>query len=86
MRRIARLVASTGALATLAALVVAPSAQAVPAMPQGYPISGLYQKCSTSEAPEWRYGETARRYLNDGTLQFANTTDQTVNYTAKVET
>lgn len=86
MRRIARLVASTGALATLVALVVAPSAQAVPAMPQGYPISGLYQKCSTSEAPEWRYGETARRYLNDGTLQFANTTDQTVNYTAKVET
>ena len=36
--------------------------------------------------PEWRYGETARRYLADGTLQFTNNTDQTVPYTATVET
>lgn len=83
MRRIASLVAG---ICVAAALVAAPAAQAVPAMPQGYPIEGLYQKCSASEAPDWRYGETARRYLSDGTIQFANTTDQTVDYTGKVET
>ncbi len=64
----------------------APIAAAVPAMPQGYPIENLDTECSAGVTPEWRYGETARRYLADGTLQFTNRTDQTVPYTATVET
>lgn len=83
MRRIASALAAAAALATI---TVAPSAQAIPAMPQGYPISGLYQKCEATEQPDWRYGETGRRYVGDGVIQFANTTDQTVDYTATVET
>ena len=55
-------------------------------MPQGYPIENLDTECSAGVTPEWRYGETARRYLADGTLQFTNRTDQTVPYTATVET
>lgn len=59
-------------------------------MPQGYPIADLYHPCTQGEAhasgyPRWRYGETARRYLSDGVVQFKNTTSQPVNYTAKVE-
>ena len=64
----------------------APIAAAIPAMPQGYPIEGLDTACQAGVTPEWRYGETARRYLADGTLQFTNNTDQTVPYTATVET
>ncbi len=30
-------------------------------------------------------GETGRRYLSDGTIQFTNTTKQTVPYTATIE-
>lgn len=69
-----------------APLVQAPLAGAVPAMPQGYPIEDLYTGCRSGVTPEWRYGETARRYLADGTFQFTNRTDQTVPYTATVET
>jgi len=68
------------------AVAHAPIAAAVPAMPQGYPIENLDTECSAGVTPEWRYGETARRYLADGTLQFTNRTDQTVPYTATVET
>lgn len=68
------------------AVAHAPIAAAVPAMPQGYPIENLDTECSAGVAPEWRYGEIARRYLADGTLQFTNRTDQTVPYTATVET
>ena len=60
------------------AVAHAPIAAAVPAMPQGYPIENLDTECSAGVAPEWRYGETARRYLADGTLQFTNRTDQTL--------
>ena len=69
-----------------AATAQAPCAAAVPAMPQGYPIENLDTKCESGVTPEWRYGETARRYLADGTFQFTNRTDQTVPYTATVET
>lgn len=78
------LIAAAGALA--------PAAQAdVPPMPQGYPIAHLYEKCSAEQAhadgyPEWHYGETGRRYLSDGTIQFTNRTKQKVPYTATVET
>ena len=68
------------------AVAHAPIAAAVPAMPQGYPIENLDTECDAGVTPEWRYGETARRYLADGTLQFTNRTDQTVPYTATVET
>jgi len=68
------------------AMAHAPIAAAIPAMPQGYPIEGLDTACQAGVTPEWRYGETARRYLADGTLQFTNNTDQTVPYTATVET
>lgn len=68
------------------AVAHAPIAAAVPAMPQGYPIENLDTECGAGVTPEWRYGETARRYLADGTLQFTNRTDQTVPYTATVET
>ena len=59
-------------------------------MPQGYPIENLYQECSPAEAtaagyPDWHFGETGRRYLSDGTIQFTNTTKQTVPYTATIE-
>ena len=82
----------TRALAVVAALAVvhAPAAAtagaAVPAMPQGYPIENFGTKCGDGVTPEWRYAETARRYLADGTVQFTNRTDQTVPYTATVET
>lgn len=74
--------------ATALAAVGAPVAAGVPAMPQGYPIEGLDAPCDTAtfSDPQWRYGETARRYLADGTLQFTNRTNQTVPYTATVET
>ena len=55
-------------------------------MPQGYPIENFGTKCGDGVTPEWRYAETARRYLADGTVQFTNRTDQTVPYTATVET
>ena len=78
------------ALAAVAVVAAAtaqvPCAAAVPAMPQGYPIENLDTKCESGVTPEWRYGETARRYLADGTFQFTNRTDQTVPYTATVET
>ena len=66
------------------------AASEIPPMPQGYPIADLYHPCTQGEAhasgyPRWRYGETARRYLSDGVVQFKNTTSQPVNYTAKVE-
>ena len=77
--------ALVAALSTVA-VAHAPIAVAVPAMPQGYPIENLDTECSAGVTPEWRYGETARRYLADGTLQFTNRTDQTVPYTATVET
>ena len=77
--------ALVAALSTVA-VAHAPIAAAVPAMPQGYPIENLDTECSAGVTPEWRYGETARRYLADGTLQFTNHTDQTVPYTATVET
>lgn len=62
----------------------------VPSMPQGYPIDNLYKSCTPAEAsaagyPDWHFGETARRYLSDGTIQFTNTTNQTVPYTAEIE-
>ena len=71
---------------TTVAVAHAPVAGAIPAMPQGYPIENYGTTCDTGVTPEWRYGETARRYLADGTLQFTNRTDQTVPYTATVET
>ncbi|WKK62132.1 hypothetical protein QYQ98_04495 [Corynebacterium sp. P3-F1] len=74
------------AAAAALALIQAPVAEAVPAMPQGYPIENLDTKCAAGVTPEWRYGETARRYLADGTFQFTNRTDHTVPYTATVET
>ena len=84
--------ALVGAVA-LAALALAPAAQAadIPPLPQGYPIANLYSTCTEASAhaegyPEWHFGETARRYLSDGTLQFTNRTQQTVPYTATVET
>ncbi|MDY5840708.1 MAG: hypothetical protein SPJ78_08345 [Corynebacterium camporealensis] len=45
----------------------------VPSMPQGYPIDNLYKSCTPAEAsaagyPDWHFGETARRYLSDGTI------------------
>ncbi len=85
---------TTTAIVTAAACAItalAPAARAVPAMPQGYPIANLDTACTAESlaeqgGPEWRYGETARRYLADGTLQFTNRTDQMVPYTATVET
>ena len=74
------------AAATALAVAHAPVAAAVPAMPQGYPIENFGTKCGAGVTPEWRYAETARRYLADGTFQFTNRTDQTVPYTATVET
>ena len=88
--KVAALAACTMA-ATAATLGVA-SAQAaeIPPMPQGYPIQNLYTSCTPEGAqaqgyPQWHYGETARRYLSDGVLEFKNTTSQSVDYTAKVE-
>nr|WP_239454627.1 hypothetical protein [Corynebacterium tuberculostearicum] len=60
-----------------------------PPMPQAYPISNLYKSCSASgdnAEREWRFAETGRRYMSDGTLQFKNTNNQEVPYTAEVET
>lgn len=74
--------------AAVAAVAVAhaPVAAAVPAMPQGYPIERLDTACEVEANPDWHYGEIARRYLPDGSLQFTNRTNQTVPYTATVET
>lgn len=86
MKKTPILAACAAAAMLLAPL--SPRAAAVPAMPQGYPIEGLDTACDpqTFKDPDWRYGEIARRYLADGTLQFTNRTDQTVPYTATVET
>ena len=81
-----KLLTALAAVLGTVAVAHAPIAAAVPAMPQGYPIENLDTECSAGVTPEWRYGETARRYLADGTLQFTNRTDQTVPYTATVET
>lgn len=85
----------SGALASIglatSLIAAAPAANAaIPPMPQGYPINNLYKSCTSAEShlagyPNWHYGETGRRYLSDGTIQFKNTTDQTVKYTATVE-
>ncbi|WP_425450992.1 hypothetical protein [Corynebacterium senegalense] len=89
MTKIAAAAVAT-ALTALAVGAAPAGAANVPPMPQGYPIENLYQPCTPGEAhaqgyPEWRYGETARRYLSDGVLEFRNTTSQAVDYTAKVE-
>lgn len=78
--------AMSGSLLTGAAL--APTAAAeIPAMPQGYPVPGLYKPCKPGEVtPDWHFGETGRHYINDDSLQFTNNTDQDVKYSAKVET
>jgi len=73
------------------ATLLAPAAHArdIPPMPQAYPITNLYKSCSAAgdnTEREWRFAETGRRYMSDGTLQFKNTTDQEVPYTAEVET
>jgi len=81
-----KIMTAVAAAVTAAAVAHAPIAGAIPAMPQGYPIENFGTKCDAGVTPEWRYGETARRYLADGTLQFTNRTDQTVPYTATVET
>lgn len=81
-----KIMTAVSAAVAAVALAHAPIAGAVPAMPQGYPIENLDTECRAGVTPEWRYGETARRYLADGTLQFTNRTDQTVPYTATVET
>ena len=80
----------TAASATIALGPVPASAADIPPMPQGYPIHKLYQTCTQADAhaqgyPQWHYGETARRYLSDGVLEFKNTTSQSVDYTAEVE-
>lgn len=80
----------TAASATVALGPVPASAADIPPMPQGYPIHNLYQTCTQADAhaqgyPQWHYGETARRYLSDGVLEFKNTTSQSVDYTAEVE-
>ncbi|MCT1452213.1 hypothetical protein M3G18_04675 [Corynebacterium sp. p3-SID1145] len=81
-----RALAVVVALAVVHAPAAATAGAAVPAMPQGYPIENFGTKCGDGVTPEWRYAETARRYLADGTVQFTNRTDQTVPYTATVET
>lgn len=91
LHRWPRLAASLVLLSSLGAVVPPAPAAAIPPMPQGYPVHNLYSACTPTGAhqqgyPEWHYGETGRRYLSDGTLQFSNTTDQTVPYTATVET
>lgn len=86
--------ASLTALALGAGMLAAPAttaSAAIPPMPQGYPIANLYAPCTNASAqaagyPDWHYGETGRRYLSDGTIQFTNSTDQAVPYTATVET
>ena len=88
LTRLRRVATATGAVALAAAFMpglVGAASAAIPDMPQGYPIANLYQKCEQHQAtaegyPDWHYGETARRYLSDGTIQFTNTTKQTVKY------
>lgn len=85
------LLSIAAAAAAVTGLLVAPAQAATPPMPQGYTIDNLYKPCTNASAhtagfPEWRFGETGRRYLSDGTIQFTNRTDQTVPYTATVET
>ncbi|WP_206214033.1 hypothetical protein [Corynebacterium qintianiae] len=82
-------VAATAA-AAMGAGTAAANATTVPPMPQGYPIRDLYTQCAPELAqadgyPNWHYGETARRYLSDGVVEFKNTTSQPVKYSAKVE-
>ena len=87
----AAIIAVLTAASATATLWPAPASAAdIPPMPQGYPIHDLYQTCTEAEAhaqgyPQWHYGETARRYLSDGVLEFKNTTSQSVDYTAEVE-
>ncbi|WP_165242321.1 hypothetical protein [Corynebacterium lizhenjunii] len=92
----ARRVVATVAAALLAVPVAGvglapiPARAAIPGIPQGFPIDRMYQECDPAQAhaegyPDWRYGETARRYLSDGTVQFTNTTQQKVNYSATIE-
>lgn len=82
--------AATAAMATAAFTAPVAQAASIPPMPQAYPITNLYKSCSAAgedlTTPEWHFAETGRRYLSDGTLQFKNTTDQEVPYTASVET
>ncbi|MDU0479630.1 hypothetical protein QVA66_10300 [Staphylococcus chromogenes] len=85
-----RWAASVLAAGTIASATATPALADIPDLAQGYPIQNLYQSCTESEAhaagyPSWHYGETARRYLSDGVLEFKNTTDQKVKYSAKVE-
>ena len=74
-----------------AAALFTPVAHAgdIPPMPQAYPISNLYKSCSAAgdnAEREWRFAETGRRYMSDGTLQFKNTTNQEVPYTCLLYT
>ena len=89
LRALAPLTA-TAAMATAAFIAPAAQAASIPPMPQAYPITNLYKSCSAAgednATPEWHFAETGRRYLSDGTLQFKNTTNQEVPYTASVET
>lgn len=90
-KTIARSLGAALLIAAPLAVTSAPTAGAIPDMPQGYPIANLYKSCTDASAhtdgyPEWRYGETGRRYLGDGSIQFTNSTNQTVPYTATVET
>lgn len=87
----ARMLGAALLIAAPLATVGTPAAQAIPDMPQGYPITNLYKSCTPESAhtdhyPEWHYGETGRRYLGDGNIQFTNKTDKTVPYTASIET
>lgn len=43
------------------------------------------ESASAAGYPDWHYGETARRYLSDGTIEFTNSTEQSVNYSAEIE-
>ena len=86
------LAAAASAVLAVSAMMQVPAAHAViPPKPQGYPIAHLYESCTDASAhaqgyPEWHYGETGRRYLSDGTIQFTNRTDQVVPYTGTIET
>lgn len=87
MKKKAPIVAALVAAATMGS---AGEAAALPPLPQGYPIENLYRPCTAHQAhsegyPDWHYGETARRYLSDGVLEFKNTTGSPVDYSATVE-
>lgn len=83
------------ATAIIGATSAVPAATAatddVPGRAQAIPITNFNKACTVGESvkegyPQWHYGETARRYEGDGTIQFKNTTDQEIDYTATVET